>query len=393
MKRIIALFTLIIAIFGCGIFIYKMEETSPKDNVKKENINMVKKKKEDDEKRIKIMAMGDIMCHNPQLKGAFDSKSKTYDFSNQFKHLGKYFNEADLVIGNFETTSAPDNYPISSYPNFNSPIDLIKSLKEAGFDILSTCNNHSLDTKKKGVISTIDKLDKIGIEHFGTRKSKTDSRIYIKDVEGIKIGLLAYSYGFNGMEGVLSKEDLDIMLNLINEEKIKEDIENTKKEGAEIIIVYPHWGNEYQTKENDKQIELAHKMIDWGADAVLGSHPHVLQEAEIVKKGDKDKFIIYSMGNAVSSQTPAVLHGHPVDIGALVEFEIVKKKKTLKLENIKIIPTYVNRVNSPRRYYEVLPTDEFLDDNSQLTKEYSPEFRKKALSKRDKAFEILNFSK
>lgn len=358
----------------------------------KSNINLIEKKVEivePEEKEITVMAMGDILCHDTQYIYAYDKETKTYDFSHQFKYLKEYFKRADLVVANYEGTSSPD-YPLGGYPLFNAPKENIEILKKDGFDVLATCNNHSLDSRKSGVISTIERIEAAGLDHFGTRKSKEDSRIFIKDVQGIKVGFLGYSYGFNGMEANLSDEDLDAMVNYFDEAKIKKDIENTRKAGADFIIIYPHWGEEYATEENDSQRALAKKMFEWGADAILGSHVHVLQGAEMMEVNGEKKFIIYSMGNLVHDQYPSAVGGAPVDIGTMIEFKILKSGDKSKIKDIKIVPLYVNRVRSPKIYWEVIPMDELMEKGS-LKDKYSDEFKAMVSKKREWALKTIGF--
>lgn len=384
MKKFFCILILLIFVVGCSKKVIKDEKNS-NITVNEKVVEIV----EPEEIEIKAIAMGDILCHDTQYKYAYNSENNSYDFSHQFKHIKDRLSKSDLVIANYEGTSSPD-YPLGGYPLFNAPKENIEILKKDGFHILSTCNNHTLDSRKKGVVSTIDRMEEFGLDHFGTRRSKEESRIFIKDVKGIKIGFLAYSYGFNGMEANLSDEDLDAMVNYLDEKKIKSDIEETRKAGADFIIIYPHWGEEYSTKENMYQKNLAKKMFEWGADAIFGSHVHVLQGAEMMEVNGEKKFIIYSMGNLVHDQYPSALGGAPVDVGAMVEFSILKSSGSTKIKDINIVPTYVNRVRSPKIYWEVLPTDEFLE-NGNLVDKYSDDFRKMVLKKRNSALEILGF--
>lgn len=384
MKKIFLFLVCVMFLVSCTIKSVNNEKNA-NITVKEKSVEVV----EPDEIEIKAIAMGDVLCHDTQFKHAYNSKTKTYDFSHQFKYLKDRFKDVDLVIANYEGTSSPD-YPLGGYPLFNAPKENIEILKKDGFHVLSTCNNHTLDSRKKGVISTIERMEEFGLDHFGTRKSKDDSRIFIKDVKGIKIGFLAYAYGFNGMEANLSDEDLDTMVNYLDETKIKKDIEETRKAGADFIIIYPHWGEEYSIKENKYQKNLAKKMFEWGADAIFGSHVHVLQGAEMMEVNGQKKFIIYSMGNLVHDQYPSAVGGAPVDVGAMVEFSILKSGNISKIKDVKIIPTYVNRVRSPKIYWEVLPTDEFLE-NGKLIDKYTKDFREMVLKKREKALEIIGY--
>ena len=192
---------------------------------------------------ISILAVGDIMFHMPQIKAASISEGE-YDFSPMFKYVKEYIQDADLALGNYETVTVNDR-SYSGFPRFNSPIETIFALKETGFDILSTANNHSLDQGKIGIISTIETINSLGLKHVGTNSDK-DTKPLIVEVEGIKIGILSYTFGLNGLDSLLTVEELSYMVNLIDEEKIQLEIQMLKDEDVDIFVSYIHWGHEYQ---------------------------------------------------------------------------------------------------------------------------------------------------
>ena len=312
---------------------------------------------------IKLLAVGDIMFHSPQYRAAYVKESDSYDFNSTFKYIKKYVLEADISLANFETVTAGEEVGYKSYPRFNTPKQSLLAIKDAGFDILSTANNHSLDQGRKGVISTIDNINEYGMKNIGTYK-EPNVPILIEEIKGINIGFLSYTYGLNGLDSLLTKEELSYMINIIDEDKIKEDIEKTKSLGVDLTVVFIHWGNEYHRDPSSYQIELGEKMVEWGANIILGSHPHVIQKSQIINKDGKDNFIIYSMGNFLSNQRKETLNNSYTEDGVMVNLEIEKDFKSgdTIIKNINYIPTWVHRYREDGKLiYEILPVDDILD--------------------------------
>lgn len=254
---------------------------------------------------ISMAVIGDIMCHGPNYQDAYNSSTKQYDFSTFFTQVKPYVSEADIAIGNLETTFAGSTKAYSGYPTFNSPVQLAKDVKDMGIDVLTTSNNHSLDTGYNGLINTINELDNLQIAHTGTFKSQEEKdTILIKEVNGIKIAFLSYTYGTNGIPVPKGKE---YCINLIDKDLIKQHLDKAKGLNPDVICVSMHWGIEYKIKQNTEQEDLADFLFENGADIILGSHPHVLEpmEKRTIKNADgttKDGFVIYSLGNFCSAQ-------------------------------------------------------------------------------------------
>lgn len=251
---------------------------------------------------VKMAVVGDIMVHDYQYEEAYDAATGEYDFMHNFQDVKKYFAGNDLVIGNLELTFGGTDRPYASFPCFNTPDSFLDAVKDAGFDLLTTANNHSMDTGKAGLLRTLDKLDEYGIEHFGTYRSQEErDTIFYKEVNGLKFAFLSYTYGTNG----IPVPD-DYLVNLIDGGQMVDDIKEARK-NADVVVVLPHMGNEYETEPRDIFVSWADEMFAAGADIVLASHPHVLQRMEYRKvnhgDGEHDGFIIYSLGNFISSQT------------------------------------------------------------------------------------------
>lgn len=310
-----------------------------------------------------LLAVGDLMFHMPQNNAALDPVRGVYDYRDNFKYVKKYIKAADLSIGNFETVVL-EGQPYSGFPRFNSPKETLAALKDAGFDILTTANNHCLDQGREGLVNTIDLIEDFGMKNLGSYK-KPQKDILIEDINGIKIGLLAYSYGFNGLEYSLTEEERSYMLSEINEEKIKEDIERAQALGSDLVAVFIHWGHEYHREPSQDQIDLGHKMVGWGANLILGSHPHVLQKSEIVRREGRDNFIIYSMGNFLSNQRLETMDNPATEDGIMLNIELEKDldKGTSIIKNIDYIASWVRKYPlGNKNQYEIIPIEEFLQD-------------------------------
>lgn len=287
-RKLVLLLGMVLLLFGCG----KSEAAFTATAGKTEPII----------KTAKLAVVGDIMVHDYQYNEAYDLATETYDFMHNFQDVKKYFAGNDLVIGNLELTFGGPDRPYSSFPCFNTPDSFLDAVQDAGFNLLTTANNHCMDTGQAGLIRTLDKLDEAGIQHFGTYRSQEErDTIFYKDVNGIRFAFLSYTYGTNGIP-----VPEDYLVNLMDSDTMVSDIRKARK-NADVVVVMPHMGNEYETYPRDIFVEWADLMFDSGADIILASHPHVLQKMEYrtLDHGDgaHDGFIIYSLGNFISSQT------------------------------------------------------------------------------------------
>lgn len=325
----------------------KKERAIADKEIKKDKKIISKNKEKDEDKegaytKIKAKFFGDTMAHIGQVQYALAYGGGDYDFSNQFSYIKDYVKDSDLAITNYETTSDP-NKQYSGYPAFNTPANYLKNIKEAGFDVVTTANNHALDTDEEGVQTTIEAIKEAGLDFVGT-KAKDSDKILYKEINGIKVAILAYTYGANGKEDLLDVRDEVSSLNYLNEENVKSDIEEAKKNSADFIIVYPHWGIEYESYPTDETIKLAHKMVDWGADLVIGNHPHVVQPVEVYKSEDgREGIIAYALGNFISKQSLEVSGDIRVEQALSIEVTLEKDKKTgkKKLSDMKLHPLWV----------------------------------------------------
>ncbi|MBO8162230.1 MAG: CapA family protein [Brevibacillus sp.] len=307
------------------------------------------------EQRVTLMAVGDIMVHQEQLEAAWDPESESYQFDPFFSEVKPVLKEADLVIGNLETTLAGGDLRFTGYPQFNSPQSLAESLKKAGFTAVTTANNHALDRREIGVLRTLEHLRQAGLAHTGTFRSQEErDQPLLLEHNGIQVALLAYTYGTNGIP---LPKDKPYLVNLIQPELIAQDIAKARQQGADLITVSLHFGNEYQRLPNEEQRKLVDQCFEYGADLIIGHHPHVLQPYEWRTLTDESGrtrrgLVVYSLGNFISAQ-----RGDYKDVGAIFAVTLLKRGEgDAVLEEAELIPTYVHYYRSNgKRHYVIYP--------------------------------------
>ena len=299
--------------------------------------------------RVHFKAVGDIMVHDVQYRSVYDHKTGEYDFTPMFLPAKEAL-KADILVGNLETTLSGPEIGYSSYPRFNSPDNLATTLHSFGFNLLFTANNHSLDKGVKGLKRTIEVLRKNNVKHTGTFINPEDrDELVIITANGIRFGFLSYTYGTNGL---LPPRGQEYVVNLIDIPLIQEDIEKAKGQ-VDMVVVGLHFGDEYQRQPNHYQRDIAYKVAEAGADIILGSHPHVLQPFEFIDLGDRETFVVYSLGNFVSGQK-----GRYKDSGAILELVIEKSlfDHQPKIVEVNFTPVWVRRFHHENRLrMEVIP--------------------------------------
>ncbi|RAP74667.1 CapA family protein [Paenibacillus montanisoli] len=306
-----------------------------------------------------IAAVGDLLI-KPMLvrlmsttdnpKDSADNKSELYAFEQAFEPVAPYLKDAHLTIGNLETTFAggsDDDFkktkrnPKNRYPILNCPDAFAPALKKVGFDVINTANNHCMDYGIHGLRRTLEVLDHNGIAHVGTYRTKKESRsLYVREVGGIRIGIVSYTRGTNSIP-VPAGQPAGVKK--IVRASIRKDLERMRAV-TDFIIVCMHFGIEYHRSPAVHQKEWARFLFRQGADVVLGSHPHVLQPAESRMVTDiggrrRKRFAIYSLGNFISSR----LHGNDDAItGMILRIKLRKTSGgTVSLSGIEYVPTWV----------------------------------------------------
>lgn len=297
--------------------------------------------------RISLLFVGDLMQHQAQIDAA--RQGDGYNYNDCFRHVKKEISEADMAIGNLEVTLG--GKPYRGYPAFSAPDEYLHAIKEAGFDVLLTANNHCLDKGKLGLERTILMLDSLKIHHAGTyRNPEERHKNYPLLIEknGFRIVLLNYTYGTNGL-----KTDAPNVVNYINREQIKKNILDARRKLPDVIIACMHWGVEYCSFPERSECELANWLIEQGVDHVIGSHPHVLQPMEIVKdpRTPARHVIVYSLGNFISNMSKEKTDG-----GAMVRLKLQRIFRITRLADCEYALVWTSRpVLSKKKNFELYP--------------------------------------
>ena len=326
---------------------------------------------------ITLLSAGDIMYHMPQVNAAY--RSGSYDFSDNFQYVKGIISAADYAVVNFETTLA-NQTEYTSFPCFNSPLASLDSIKDAGFDMLLFANNHCYDYKKPGFLATLGHFQEYGFEYIGAKTDASAKSYMVKDVKGVKLGLLNYTdtitqpsgqyYTINGSTINDGCEELMDIYVRGQEEKmyteVAERITELKANGAELIILYIHWGDEYQLKPIEGQKRVAQKLCDLGVDVILGSHPHVVEPMEMLTSQtdpSHSTLCVYSLGNYISNQNRLSFKDLAQDIRPYTENGLmvtltIRKYSTgdVYVKSMEYTPTWVHRYEaSGRMNYNVVP--------------------------------------
>lgn len=313
---------------------------------------------------LKLLFVGDIMGHDSQIAAAEVEKNELYDYAPCFEYVAPILKEADLAIGNLELTF-PGKPPYKGYPMFRSPDDLALDLRYAGFDFLLTANNHSNDGGLNGVINTIKVLNSYGFYHTGTFQNALEREAFYPLIiykDNFKLAFLNYTYDTNGLPTKAPS-----IVNEIDEVLIEADMAMARALQPDAIIVVMHWGEEYQLKESKKQRDLAQKIADWGADLIIGAHPHVVQPIKTITSDSTGKVVpvAYSLGNFISGQVKANTDG-----GIILE---VTLEKNIHSQQLRILqPQYIpvwrwrEKTETGKENYRVIPIAPYEQDATAL---------------------------
>ncbi len=327
---------------------------------------------------ITIGAIGDIMAMAVQVNGAYDEATGTYDFSRSFVGVADQFRSVDLMCGNFESTLAGEEagYSVKKRPEeaadtFNAPDSIIDTLKDIGFDFLSTANNHALDRQMPGLLRTLDVLDEKGLYHTGTARSneERDTPLII-DVKGVKIGIVAATEIINKNDRYMTDEETEYAVTrlYLQQDRLIAQIKATREAGADFIIAYPHWDKEHKSAANARTREAAKLLLESGVDVILGSHPHVVQSIEyITVERDGAPYtglVVYSMGNFISNMSNKK-DVDPLKYGLYVQLSLEKALDgTTTLQSAAYMPLFCFYRSIDNKYlHQVVPA---LADTSRI---------------------------
>ncbi len=312
-----------------------------------------------DSTSVTLLFAGDIMQHGPQIAAAWNAEDSVYDYTPCFRYVRAIVSQYDFAIANLETTLGGE--PYTGYPQFSAPDAIAVAAREAGFDIISTANNHSCDRGNPGIRRTIKVLDSLDLMRTGTYTDSADMASHhplILRKNGITIALLNYTYGTNGLPF-----HSPVVVSLIDSLRIIADLNSLNNKEIDFRIVFFHWGNEYQSFASESQRKLALLCRENGADAVIGSHPHVLQPMEYYQPDSlraSGHLLVYSLGNFVSNQRDRFKDG-----GAMIGFNLSKtwNRKRVHLPEVHLTWVHTPIENGKKQYY-ILPVKQFENDTS-----------------------------
>ena len=323
-------------------------------------------------KYIDIVSLGNLIIHQSQINGAKNENG--YDFSPSFQYIKEMVSEADISLGILEGALAggePTGCPI-----FNSPDEVIDSLRDTGIDVVNYANNHIYDYDDEGLQRTIEITKEKGLDVLGVKSTEEEKSYLVKEVDGVKIGFASYVFetaAVNGYKTINSNPVSINSENLINTfnyndlesfyNRIASEISAMKAEGVKFIIASMHWGEEYNTYIEATQNEIAKKLNELGVDIILGGHPHVIQPYEIIcNESGHSTFVIYSQGNSLSNQSEQEIGVAESEDGIMIKFTLEKKDGNVSLKEYKIIPTWVYKEEKGdgTYYHKIIPVEEAL---------------------------------
>lgn len=332
-----------------------------------------------------VAATGDMLMHMPCIRPA-ETSSGDYSFEHYFTYLQDYIQSADYAVANLETTLAglDSGYEYKGYPDFNCPDGIVTSLQNVGFDMLLTANNHCYDTHSVGFRRTQQVISNAGMDYTGTFSDADTPKYLLKDLNGIKVGMICYTYEDSSDPNVVAPngrtmtDNDEVLINAFNVNELDtfyanmaDAIAAMEAQGAEATVLYIHWGTEYELKENSTQAKIAQKMCDLGVDVIVGGHPHVVQPMDLLtgtEDPNQKTLCIYSTGNALSNQRRDLMRldtGHTED-GVLFSFTFAKYSDgTVRVEGAELLPLWVNKTTSSatgKTVYDILPLDKQIED-------------------------------
>ncbi len=329
------------------------------------------------ESTVTIGVAGDTLLHQSVLNSAWNGEE--YDFNSIFDEVRSYWSSLDYMIVNLETTFGGTEYgDYSAYPTFNSPDSFADALVNAGVDMVLTANNHMNDTGESGMIRTQEVVTEAGLDYIGTRMDESDSFVTVKEIGGIKFGMVCYTYdttdlyGSYSLNGISMTETANSLINTFNTsnldalyESVSADLAEMEEAGCDVTIVFIHWGNEYQEEPDEYQTAIAQEFADMGVDLIIGGHPHVVQKFDVLTGEDGNTtYCLYSMGNIISNQRKEIMdpeetRGYTED-GLTIELTFSKLNNgTVRLDEIYILPTWMDVTDSGD--FVIVPLDYELD--------------------------------
>ncbi|MBU5366181.1 CapA family protein [Enterococcus devriesei] len=323
-----------------------------------ESSTSVSETKADPTVKINFSAVGDNLIHD-FIYDHLRNSDGTYRFDELYQPT-KYLNQdRDIAYINLETICAGEELGLSGYPLFNGPTQVLDSLHRADFNWISAASNHTFDRGEAGIVKQLEHLEKYpDMTVTGSQKSPDAPRMQVKEVKGVKVGLMSYTFGLNGLELPAGKEYL---VNLIDPEQIKKDMEQLNQQ-SDVQVVSMHWGEEYQFSPNDEQRQLAQLLSDAGVDVVVGGHPHVIQPMDyLTGAAGNQTLVMYSLGNFISSQAEADRM-----LGGMARWSLEYDKETqqVNIADAEFWPM-ITYIGSDYQTYQTYALKDYTDDLAQ----------------------------
>ena len=299
-------------------------------------------------KKVTLLFAGDLMQHITQIKAAFNGKE--YDYSECFRYVKDEISNADIAIGNLEVTIG--GKPYSGYPTFSAPDEFLFSIKDAGFDVLLTANNHCLDKGKKGLERTVMMMDSLNFIYAGcyiNENERSQKYPLFLEKDGIRISLLNYTYGTNGL-----KQSPPNIVNYIDKEVMSKDIQAAKSQQPDVIIACMHWGDEYKLLPNKEQKDLTEWLFEQGVTHIIGGHPHVVQPMELRTDSltEKQNIILYSLGNFISNMSAVNTDG-----GIMFKMELTKDSTSTYVSDCGYSSVWTAKKGPKRKNHTLIPAN------------------------------------
>ncbi len=342
MKRLTLALVLLFLLCGCRrIDAPTTETTAPEETT--EAITELQTETEteppidtSDDGIVSILMAGDVLLHD-KVAASGEMSDGSYNYDHMFANVKNEIESADLSIVNQEVILGGRDLGLSGYPSFNGAFEVGDAIVNSGFDVVLHATNHALDKGKNGLLSCISFWNEAypHIPYLGIADSKEKSEeIYVAEIEDIKIAILNYTYGTNG---IALPYDMPYCVNLLDKDRIISDVEKAKK-SADLVIVCPHWGTEYVLTADDNQKYWADVFFDAGVDLVIGTHPHVVEPVEVISDEDHSMIVYYSIGNFINATAQTGKGIANRMLGALADITITKTESGAEITDYGIIP-------------------------------------------------------
>lgn len=358
---------------------------------------------------VTVLNTGDILVHQPLLTHSKQSDG-SYLFDPMFAYVSSYIQQADYATINLELSLPGSDF--KGYPRFRTPDSIIDTLMNAGFDMSTTANNHSNDSGETGFLRTMQVLQQKGMDFIGTRPTEQDKNYLIKQIGDIKVGMINYTYGYYTDSGLKSLNAIPCtqvtspLVNMFSPNNLddfytemQQSLAAMKQDGAEVIVAYMHWGNEYRLTATQTQKEMAQALCDMGVDIIVGSHPHVVEPLDVLTSSvsGKSTLCVYSMGNSISNQRTYEMDGISAgekgytEDGMLFSYTLTKYTDgSVRVTAADVLPTWVHLYKEgSKKIYQMIPLDTSVQDWSVFGLNNSSDGLKNAQKSYDRTMAIV----